>query len=113
MAESAYQFMGICSIFPFIYVFLIAGVAALLIVGLVLLINGLKSKGNTAKGRVFKIVRIVLGALFLIIAILFIAYSILGFTELVNRGGVFSNRNNHSSIPNSENALIYYLSMVL
>ena len=113
MAESAYQFIGICSIFPFIYVFLIAGVVALLIVGFVLLIYGLKSKQKTAKGHIFRIIRIVIGALFLTIAILFVAYSILGLTEMINRGGIFSDRNNYSSMPNSENALTYYLSTIL
>ena len=103
MAESAYQFIGICSIFPFIYVFLIAGVVALLIVGFVLLIYGLKSKQKTAKGHIFRIIRIVIGALFLIIAILFIAYSIIFIGKCTKKLYIF--RKNILTVRNNRTIL--------
>ena len=115
MADSAYQFIEICSIFPFLFVFLFAGIMALLIVGPVLLTTGLKTKWATATThvKVSKIIRIVIGIIFILVALFFIVYSIVGFMETTNRGGIFSNRNNSSSKPQSENALIYYLLMIL
>ena len=115
MIQSAIDFVGVLMIFPFLFILAIAGIAAFIILGLVLLVNGLKSKWpelNQA-GRVFKIIKIVIGAILVIVAVLFITYISIGFAELVKSGGVFHPRNQSSSNPEQSAAFIDYLSMLL
>ena len=115
MIQSAIDFVGVLMIFPFLFILAIAGIAAFIILGLVLLVNGLKSKWpelNQA-GRVFKIVKIVVGAILVIVAVLFITYISIGFAELVKSGGIFHPRNQSSSNPEQSAAFIDYLSMLL
>ena len=94
--NSAYEFTIIATIFPFILIFVFAGVCALTAFGLTFFIKGLKTKWAevTKAGRTFKIIKIVVGALMLIAAILITAYMIMGFVMIVRNGGLFASMNN-------------------
>ena len=106
MTESAYQFVEIATIFPFILVFLLAGILAFMGFGLVLFIHGLTSKTGGAP----KIIRIIIGAILLIIAIFMSIFLIIGFMELGVRGGAINDRRNVNA---EAMILINYLSTIL
>ena len=114
MVESAYNFIIISTIFPFLLIFLLAGILALIGFGLTLLVNGIKAKWGALNkaGRVFKIIRMAIGIIFLLIAVFAIIYSTVGIVETIRRGGIFSTANNVRYEPEDE-ALINYLSLLL
>ena len=111
MAENAYSFIQVASIFPFLLVFAFALVLACLGFGLALFISGLKSKSSELKnaGRVVKIIKIVVGALLLAVGIFAGIYLTLGLIELGERGGAFANASNN----NAAEILINYLLLLL
>lgn len=109
MFENAYQFVAISIIFPFLLVFLLAGIAALIGFGTVLLVKGLKIRwpeSNNAK-RAAKIIMIVVGILLLLVALLIISYTTCGFVMVVQRGGILGNRNSANQKP-EENLIICF-----
>ena len=89
---NAEQFVAFSILFPFLLVFAIAGIACIIVVGFVLLVPGLKSGWIELNkvGRVFKIIRIVVGAILLTIALLAVAFIVTGFVEIIARGGIFA-----------------------
>ena len=95
MIENAYQFFVFATIFPFIYIFYFAGLAAFTAYGLILFVNGLKSKWSELNkaGRVRKIISIVFGSIFMAMALFMTIYFIVGVVTLVQRGGVFRSAN--------------------
>ena len=115
MIESAYGFVGAMTIFPVLFILVFAAVFAMGAVGIVLFVNGLKSKWkelNNAK-RVLKIVAIVFGVLFIMAAIFMVVYVSVGFAELSNRGGIFGNANRNSSRPTQTGVILNYLEMLI
>lgn len=117
MSESASGFAAIISVFPFLLIFLLAAVLAGFIFGLVLFINGLKSKGAelTNAGHALKIVKIIIGLILISIALFLVIYTTLGMVALYNRGGFYANRSSSNPQPSSEqlSAVITYLKVIL
>ena len=89
--QRAYDFVAISLFFPFILIFVLAGLISIFVVGFVLLIPGIKSKWSELdkKGRIIKIVKIAIGAILLTIALFTTVFVITGFVEVVKQGGVF------------------------
>ena len=96
--QRAYDFVTISLFFPFILIFVLAGLISILVVGFVLLISGIKSKWSELdkKGRIIKIVKIAIGAILLTIALFTTVFVITGFVEVVKQGGVFHTGNSNS-----------------
>ena len=89
--QKAYDFVAISLFFPFILIFVLAGLISIFVVGFVLLIPGIKSKWSELdkKGRIIKIVKIAIGVILLAIALFTTVFIITGFVEVAKQGGIY------------------------
>ena len=114
MIELAYNFAAWITFFPFILIFVVALLFVLTVPGCVLFITGIKSKSLelTKAERKLKIIKIIIGIILLVTALLIIVFIVTGFIVAHERGGVLAN-NKPSSNPDEGGAILQYLEIIL
>ena len=86
------NFFGLSMLFPIILVIFIIGLVLMVTFGLFLFISGIKRKWIELdrRGQTLKIIKIVVGSILLISALLLISIYIIGMIAFINRVGFYS-----------------------